>query len=97
MPDPAADRRKGIAMAAIGVLVVVTALAAGLVGLLTVVIIGVHQEERGWTLGGQAPTVPARLARRVLGARYPVSRLDQLGRGDSGHRDDLFSDIFAGR
>ena len=38
-------------------------------------IIGVHQEEKAWTLGQAAPSVPARLARRVLGATFPVSVL----------------------
>ena len=87
-------------MAAIEVLAAVVALGLGLAGLLAVVIIGVHQEEKAWTLGQTAPSVPARLARRVLGMTFPVSRLarpltaDEI---DAGHRDDLFSDTFAGR
>jgi hypothetical protein len=45
-----------------------------LIFLLTIlVIIGVHQEERRWTLGTSAPTASAALARRILGANYPAS------------------------
>lgn len=87
-------------MAAIEVLAVVVAIGLGLAGLLAIVIIGVHQEEKAWTLGQTAPSVPARIARRILGATFPVSQLVQpltADEIDAGRSDDLFSDTFAGR
>ena len=87
-------------MAAIEVLAVVVALGLGLAGLLAIVIIGVRQEEKAWTLGQTAPSVSARLARRILGATFPVSRLARPLTADeiaAGRRDDRFSDTFAGR
>lgn len=82
-------------MAAIEVGALLAAIGFGLVGLLTIlVIVGVHQEERRWTLGTPAPTASALLARRVLGTSYPAigGRLggppadDQIG---SDRTDDL--------
>ncbi|HEY1644028.1 MAG TPA: hypothetical protein VGG35_25405 [Streptosporangiaceae bacterium] len=81
-------------MAAIGVLVVVAALGIGLAALLAVVIIGVHQEEKQWTLGCPAPSMPARLTRRVLGASYPASQ--PLTSVSAAMRDDLPVDTYAG-
>ena len=87
-------------MAAIEVLAVVVAIGSGLAGLLAIVIVGVHQEEKAWTLGQAAPSVPARIARRILGATFPVSRLAQpltADEIDAGRRDDHLSDTFAAR
>jgi hypothetical protein len=71
--------RKGIAMAAIEALVFLVATGFGLVLIATViVIVGVHQEERRWTLnrGEPPPTIAAVFARRVLGAHHvaPVAK-----------------------
>jgi hypothetical protein len=51
------------------VLVVAAAFAFIVVTTLVVIIIGIHQEERHWTLThGAAPTGVAAMSRRVLGA-----------------------------
>jgi hypothetical protein len=87
-------------MAAIEVLALVVAIGLGLAALLAVVIVGVRQEEKAWSLGQAAPSMPARLARRILGATFPVSRLAEpaaLEEIAAGGRDDLFSGTFAGR
>ena len=49
------------------------------VAILTI-IVGIHQEERSWTLtrDQDAPTGCARLARRVLNARYDRNRFRPL-------------------
>ncbi|HEU5419262.1 MAG TPA: hypothetical protein VFV41_16340 [Streptosporangiaceae bacterium] len=82
-------------MAAIEVFALLAAVGFGLVGLLTIlVIVGVHQEERRWTLGRPAPTAPAMLARRVLGTSYPAGWLDRPPADDligAGRADDLVS------
>lgn len=66
-------------MAAIEALVLIAAagIAIVIVALLTLITRGIRQEERAWTLGRAAPTATARFARRVLGAWYPASPLDQ--------------------
>jgi hypothetical protein len=64
-------------MAAIEALILIVAgivLMSGAV--LGVVIRGIHQEERAWTLGEAAPTATARFTRRLLGACYPGSHID---------------------
>jgi hypothetical protein len=71
---------KGIIMTAIEtlVLVIVAGLAFITAASLIVIIIGIHQEERHWTLThGAAPTGVAALSRRVLGAHCD-SRFDGL-------------------
>lgn len=73
-----------------------------LIGLLTIlVIIGVHQEERRWTLGTAAPTASAALARRILGANYPASpqvRSLSAAEFEAGvPGDDLIADTFVRR
>jgi hypothetical protein len=59
-------------MAVIWVILFVTAAAFAVIVIATVlVVIGVHQEERRWTLAhGDPPTVLALLARRILGAHF---------------------------
>jgi hypothetical protein len=88
-------------MAAIEVFALLAVGGFGIVGLLTIlVIVGVHQEERRWTLGRPAPTASALLARRVLGTSYPAGRLDRLPADDqigADRTDDLMSGTFAGR
>jgi hypothetical protein len=88
-------------MAAIEVFALLVAIGFSIVGVLTIlVIVGVHQEERRWTLGRPAPTASAMLARWVLGASYPAGRLDRPPADeliDADGTGDLMSGSFSGR
>jgi hypothetical protein len=88
----------GIGMITIMILMFVTAAGFGLVVIATVlVIIGVHQEERRQTLlNRRPPTIPALLARRVLGSQFDISAGHQPGStivGKSPRRPDSESGI----
>jgi hypothetical protein len=73
-------------MAAIDMLVFVTAAGFAVVVTATIlVIIGVHQEERRGTLARKPPpTIPALLARRILGTYIQLLPRDQPGLDDPG-------------
>ncbi len=72
---------EGVPMAAIGTLLFVTAAGFAVIAAATVlVIVGVRQEERrGTIVARRPPSIPALLARRVLGAYVRQLREDPPG------------------
>jgi hypothetical protein len=79
-------------MAAIDALLFATAAGfAAIAATTALVIIGVRQEERRQTIASpRPPTIPALLARRVLGAYIHLPPEDRPGRGEPGEQPPGF-------